>query len=194
MEALPFGAVATLTLLQLLDLFVVASDLLEALNALDHGVFTALIEELVEIVDLEELAKRAPEASPLEEGVHLENLLENRRVAAQRPIGHPLRLFDLTRDGYLTLAIEKWHRAHLAQVHAYRIAGALFGQSRRGGFFLGLVELDDDVVLFLSLVADRTIDHPEAELNEALVDLLEIIVDGDQLRRLGAPGTSSKSK
>ena len=115
--------------------------------------------------------------------VQAQELAQHDRVLAQRLVDQPLALLDALRDLDLALAVEQRHGAHLAQVHAHRVVGRALLHRRGVGDLLGLLDVEIDFGDLLRHVADGAIDDLDVEVTEAVLDLLEVLLDAEQVCR-----------
>jgi hypothetical protein len=109
--------------------------------------------------------------------------LEGQRAFA-KPGNHGLAAgLDALGDGDFAFARQKLHRAHLAQVHAHRIVGAvgrLFllcrgnGRARRGGEFAAFAVAVGIVLGFLVFAGLVFLDHIDAHVGEHRQDVLDL--------------------
>ncbi len=167
-----------------------AGDLLADLALGAFAAFLGLVELLggralrqhrLEIEDLAQLH------AAFVEGVRpADDRVEGDRAFAQAPDHRVAAGLDALGDGDLALAGEQFHRAHLAQVHADRVVGAvdrlLLGRGRGAG--AAVVERIDLVlgaglgllVLFLVVVgALLVLDDVDAHLVERGHDVLDLL-------------------
>ena len=112
--------------------------------------------------------------------------LEGERALAQ-PRDHGLAAgLDALGDGDLALARKQFHRAHLAEIHAHRVVGALGGLLGLGFGRDLLLDLDQLpalafrlfvrlLALFLFLLGLLGLDHVDAHLAEHREDILDLL-------------------
>ncbi len=143
----------------------------------------ALRQHRLEVEDLAQLHPALVErVRPVDDGV------EGDRAFAQAPDHRVAAGLDALGDGDLALAGEQFHRAHLAQVHAHRIVGAVDGflLGRRSGAGAAVVERIDLVldrrlgvlVLFLVVLAALFIlDDVDAHVVDRGHDVLDLLGD-----------------
>ncbi len=166
--ALAPGTGALLPLAQLADLAVVLGDPREHLQLTGDplagpGVQSRLLR----------VARRRPRHAgtrPLQL-LQSQQLSRQLRMGAQGHVDQPLAVLQAAGDLHLALPVEQRHRAHLAQVHAHRVAGHIEVARCRRRFGPVLLDLArHDLAGGPAPVPLRTLDHRDPGLGQGSVD------------------------